>query len=316
TRYFCQSEWKIGNLGTSNPIDKARAVVNRFTLQAHVGTVAESRAGECAPFAIAAGIRGEGMSRYAILSDLHGNIFAMQAVLARLGELDVDALLCLGDIVGYGPHPGECIDLVVKYCSHIVLGNHDRAVVDPETADAFNGAAREAIYWTRDSLGPLHLSALNQLRPVEYVGEHNSIQLVHDCPYPCPTDYVHDKNVAALAFRGVDAHICLIGHTHVPMVFEAPTREPESELTAVDLTAYLPSPKSEIALEPGRRYICNPGSVGQPRDCDPRASFAVLDTAARTFTVFREEYDIAAAQAATQQAGLPMVLADRLAIGA
>jgi diadenosine tetraphosphatase ApaH/serine/threonine PP2A family protein phosphatase len=139
---------------------------------------------------------------------------------------------------------------------------------------------------------------------------------VHASPYPGPTDYVHDKQVAALAFRGVDRHLCLLGHTHVPMVFEAPDENPDSELTAPNINAYIPSDGSEIRLEPGRRYICNPGSIGQPRDCDPRAAFAVLDTEACTFTVFREEYDIAAAQAATQAAGLPTILADRLAIGA
>ena len=256
------------------------------------------------------------MTRYAVISDIHGNLYAFQAVLARMTALEVDEVICLGDVVGYGPHPGECLDLAIKYCAHIVQGNHDEAAVDPVCADAFNGAAREAIYWTRDVLGPLHLNALNQLRTVQRLGPDDTILCVHDNPYPGPTDYVHDKQVAALAFRGVDASICLIGHTHVPMVFEAPDEDPQSVLTAPELTAYIPSHEVRITLEPGRRYICNPGSVGQPRDCDPRASFAILDLADRSFTVVREEYDVAAAQAATQQAGLPTILADRLAIGA
>jgi predicted phosphodiesterase len=256
------------------------------------------------------------MSRLAIISDIHGNLFAFRAVLARMGGLGVDEVVCLGDVVGYGPHPGECLDLVVRYCSSAVRGNHDQAVVDLNFANTFNGAAREAIYWTRDVLGPLHLSALNKLPPIATIGEDGSITCVHDNPAPGPTDYVHDKNVAALAFRGVATHVCLIGHTHVPMVFEAPDDDPLSEYTSCNLTAYLPVHEVEIKLEPGKRYICNPGSVGQPRDCDPRASFAILDTAARTFTVHRTPYDIAAAQAATMQAGLPTILADRLAIGA
>ena len=256
------------------------------------------------------------MSRFAIISDVHGNCFAFEAVLAQMAELDVETLVCLGDIVGYGAHPGECIDLVVKYCSHIVQGNHDQAVVDPYCADTFNGAAREAIFWTRDALGPLHLNALLQLPTVERIGPDDEVLCVHDSPLPLPTNYVHDQQIAAMAFGGVKSGICLLGHTHVPIVFEAPGVDAAPELTATDITAYIPAHEVSIELDPENRYICNPGSVGQPRDCDPRASFAILDLAARTFTVHRIEYDIAAAQAATQQAGLPTILADRLAIGA
>jgi predicted phosphodiesterase len=261
--------------------------------------------------------------RFAVMSDIHGNLFAFQAALARMAGMELDAVVCLGDIVGYGPHPAECIDLVVRHASWTVQGNHDRAVVDPDTAAAFNGAAREAVIWTRGVLGPLHLNALVKLKPTLRIGKmpggrdvNVEILCVHDCPYPGPTDYVHDKQVAALAFRGVDAPICLLGHTHVPMVFETESEDPAAELTARDVTAYIPGDAIEIELRPGHRYICNPGSIGQPRDCDPRASFAILDVDARTFTVHRVEYDIAAAQAETQRAGLPTILADRLAIGA
>lgn len=103
------------------------------------------------------------MSRHAVISDIHGNLYALQAVLAYMTNVEVTEVMCLGDVVGYGPHPGECLDLVVKYCSRTVQGNHDEAVVDPDCAEAFNGAAREAVFWTRDVLGPLHLNALNQL---------------------------------------------------------------------------------------------------------------------------------------------------------
>jgi len=256
------------------------------------------------------------MSRFAIISDIHGNCFAFEAVLARMAELDVEALVCLGDIVGYGPHPGECIDLVVKYCEYVVQGNHDQAVVDPYCADTFNGAAREAIFWTRDALGPLHLSALLQLPITERFGAQDEVLCIHDCPVALPTNYVHDQQIAAMAFAGVERGICLIGHTHVPMVFEAPLADGGTPLTAADVTAYIPGHDAAIELDPEMRYICNPGSVGQPRDCDPRASFAVLDLGPRTFTVHRVEYDIAAAQSAAQLAGLPTILADRLAIGA
>ncbi|MCP3906143.1 MAG: metallophosphoesterase family protein [Planctomycetes bacterium] len=260
------------------------------------------------------------MSRYAVISDIHGNLYAFQAVLAAMPALNIESLICLGDTVGYGPHPGECLDLVVRHCDIVVQGNHDQAVVDPLCADTFNGAAREAIYWTRAALGPLHLNALLQMPLTRRLGPGDSIHCVHDSPGAGPTNYVHDKQIAALAFRGLadlDAEICLIGHTHVPMVFEAPPlADAEATLSATDLTAYIPSHEVEIDLRPELRYICNPGSVGQPRDCDARASFAVLDLDQRTFTVHRVAYDVAAAQLATQQAGLPTVLADRLAIGA
>jgi len=258
------------------------------------------------------------MHRYAIISDVHGNLFAFQAVLARMASMEIDAMVCLGDTVGYGPHPAECLDLMVKYCGVMIKGNHDEAVVDPTCADAFNGAAREAIYWTREMLGPLHLNALLQLPMADRFGREPDlcVHCVHDSPSPGPTNYVHDKQMAALAFRGVETPICAIGHTHVPMVFETSVLDPQTPMSPRDLTAYIPGHEVEIPLLLDHRYICNPGSVGQPRDCDPRASFAILDLNARTFTVHRVDYDVAGAQTATQKAGLPTILADRLAIGA
>jgi predicted phosphodiesterase len=254
------------------------------------------------------------MSRLGIISDIHGNLHALQAVLSYLGKASIDELICLGDIVGYGPAPDVCLDLVVKHCSVIVRGNHDEAVVDPRRADEFNGAARDAVFWTREVLGPLHLNALNRLKPIEHVSDE--VLCVHDSPADGPTDYVHDQHVARWAFRGVDRPICLLGHTHVPMLFEAPGTDPETDLAISDIVAHLPQDGVSISFETECRYICNPGSVGQPRDCDPRASFAILDLQERTFTVHRCEYDIAGAQAASAAAGLPVVLADRLSIGA
>lgn len=256
------------------------------------------------------------MTRLAIISDIHGNLHALQAVLSRLTDLEPDQVICLGDIVGYGPYPERCLDLIVKHCSVIVQGNHDEAVVDPDRAEEFNGAAREAIYWTRDTLGPLHLNALTRLPRVAHVGDQ--VMCVHDSPVPGPTDYVHDKQVAGLAFAGVETAICLLGHTHVPMVFEAPAVSPPQPFTAPELVAHLPQDGVGITIEQDRRYICNPGSVGQPRDCDPRASFAMLEFngSGAQFTVYRQQYDVAAAQMATQRAGLPTILADRLALGA
>ena len=254
------------------------------------------------------------MSRFAVISDIHGNLHALQAVLARINQLDVDDIICLGDIVGYGPLPDRCIDLVMRCCCLTVRGNHDEAVINPKRELEFNGAARQAVIWTRRVLGPLHMDALCRLKAIDY--PHESVMCVHDSPVPGPTDYIYDARIAAHAFMGVERPICLVGHTHVPMVFEGPAATGGSSLTSREVVAYMPRDGVSIPLDHQRRYICNPGSVGQPRDADPRASFAVLDLVRGTFTVHREDYDIVAAQLATEKAGLPTILAQRLAIGA
>lgn len=254
------------------------------------------------------------MNRFAIISDIHGNLQALQAVLTRMADLDVQSAICLGDIVGYGPSPKECLDLVVRCCSVVVRGNHDEAVVDLRCASEFNGAARKAIHWTNQVLGPMHLDALNRLKYVEVIID-DKVTCVHDCPVPGPSDYVHDSTMAAMAFNGLTTPICLLGHTHIPMVFEAPACR-AAPVTPANVTTYRPIADEPIKLHPQQRYICNPGSVGQPRDADPRASFAVLDLDEMTFTVHREAYDIAGTQLETQRVGLPNILAERLAIGA
>lgn len=254
------------------------------------------------------------MARYAIISDIHGNLQAFQAVLKHMAGQEVEELICLGDIVGYGPAPGCCVDLVCKYCSIVVKGNHDEAVVDPYTATQFNGVARKAIDWTAGVLGPLHMTALNQLGAIAHLSDE--VMCIHDCPAPGPSDYVHDQAMASIALRGMDRPICLLGHTHVPIVFEAPTGEPDEPVQPHQIIAHIPRAGESIHLDPQKRYICNPGSVGQPRDADPRASYAVLDLDARSFTIERVKYDIAAVQLDTQEVGLPAILAERLAIGA
>ncbi|MHC4911015.1 MAG: metallophosphoesterase family protein [Planctomycetota bacterium] len=261
------------------------------------------------------------MARYGIISDIHGNLPAFEAALRRLGHLQIDDLVCLGDIVGYGPRPDRCIDLVHRHCSVIVQGNHDEAVIDTDCADVFNGPARTAILWTRDVLSGLHLNALTKLRPTAVISGETADTPDVLCVHASPRlddydDYLHDKQAAGRAFELLEHPICLIGHTHVPMVFETVVELSGTVPSNDDIVAYLPGDGIEHDLAPDCRYLCNPGSVGQPRDCDPRASIAILDTTARTFTVYRTEYDIAAAQRASMEAGLPGVLAERLGVGA
>lgn len=254
------------------------------------------------------------MTRYAIISDIHSNLHALEAVLARIETSRVDEIICLGDIVGYGPSPAKCIDLVFRSCSIIVQGNHDLAAVDPRYTEGFNPTAKMALDWTRQTVTNTHLEMLHRLREIEFAGDE--ITCVHDNPMPGPMGYIYDQQVASLAFGAVDTPICLVGHTHIPIVFEAPSARVEDLLESQDITGYITRHGINVPLKPGHRYICNPGSVGQPRDCDPRASFGILDTGDMTFMVNREAYDIAGAQLAAMRSGLPPTLADRLALGA
>lgn len=253
------------------------------------------------------------MSRFAVISDIHGNLHALNAVLDRINTMGVDDIICLGDVVGYGPDPGLCLDLVIRNCGTIVMGNHDLAVLDPSYVEGFNETARSVLGWTRNQLEPFHLDAINRMRELEYVGEH--ITCVHDNPQPSPMTYIYNQDVATLAFRAMTTPICLVGHTHLPMIFETTNRS-KCDLKPSDIKAYQPHDGISFSLDSNASVICNPGSVGQPRDGDSRASFAVIDLNEWSYTVHRQSYDIAGAQLASQRRGLPDVLAHRLAIGA
>ncbi len=259
------------------------------------------------------------MTRYAVISDIHGNLPAFQAVLGRIAEVGVERIVCLGDVVGYGPRPAACLELVARHCHDVVRGNHEEALLDPRVAGGFNGAARAAIAWTARRLTPAHRAWVGRLPVMIDAGPDGSMLCVHDSPVPGPTDYVHDRAVAAVAFRGVDTPICLVGHTHVPVVFETPDPDPSTPLTAANLVRHPLADGEPVVLEPSSRAICNPGSVGQPRDGDARASFATVELrpgGEHVFTVHRVQYDVDAARRELEAAGLPAVLGERLAIGA
>ncbi len=249
------------------------------------------------------------MSRYGIISDIHGNAHALMAVYEKLSELEVDRIICLGDIVGYGPAPTKCLDLVLSYCHEIIKGNHDDAVLDPDLGRYFNSAASMALNWTREQLGAYHLHAISHMKTRIRLGD--SLLLVHDTPVLHDSAYIHQLPHAIEAFEGLNQGICLHGHTHLPTVFQA---KPDGEVTL-----QIPQHGEPITLSPEYRYLCNPGAVGQPRDGDPRASYAMLEytspDAEAIFTLFRTEYDIKGAQNETHAVGLPSVLAERLELG-
>lgn len=254
------------------------------------------------------------MSRVAIISDIHGNLHALLAVLAAIDETEVDQLICLGDVIGYGPHPRECLDLVNQRCGVIVRGNHDEGVLDRAPLADFNGLARAALVWTRSVLDRARIDAVYRWPTVAHL--HGAAMCVHDSPQPGTGAYVHDERAAAQAFRGLESAVCLLGHTHVPACFETDVLAPEEPVNMRQVRARALRDGDVVELDPGCRYILNPGAVGQPRDADPRAAFGILDLGRGTFSLHRRPYDIAGAQIAMQRAGLPVLLAQRLSVGA
>ncbi len=241
------------------------------------------------------------MPRYAVLSDVHSNIEALDAALA-LTRPD-DKLLCLGDIVGYGPNPNECVAKIRHLATAVVLGNHDVAAIDNFGLNYFNPAAREAMRWTQRVISAESKAWLNSLG---YEFRMPEFLLVHGAPKNY-FEYILDKAGAGRAFAATDAPIIFIGHTHIAEYYGL---EPDGTISHKHLQQ-----GGQVVLEPGTRYIVNVGSVGQPRDLNPRSSFALYDSDARTVDIVRFDYPIAQVQEKIVSAHLPEALARRLLVG-
>jgi len=253
------------------------------------------------------------VSRFAFISDVHANVVALRAVLAALDKAKPDGVICLGDLVGYGPHPAECIDMVLDRCDYTVQGNHDRAVVDDAELARFNAGARTAIAYTRERLSEGHR---RKLAALPCMGNMDEVVVTHANPdLDGPSDYLNDPAIAASAFGAFEQHCLFVGHTHIPMAFGTPDIGYAKVEPADVRVAFLPA-SVPLRLDPRYRYILNPGSVGQPRDGNPDAAFATLDTEKRTFTVHRVAYNVDSVQRDMIRAGLPNFLSDRLRIGA
>lgn len=239
--------------------------------------------------------------RYAIVSDIHGNIEALSAVLARVSA--DDGLLCLGDIVGYGPNPNECVAAIRERATACVLGNHDVAAVDGHGLEYFNPLAFEAMLFTQRVLDAEHRTWLDQLgyelRKPDYL-------MVHGAPVTYFT-YILDKAAAGVAFHATDAPLIFVGHTHIAEYY---TLDAGGEISHRHMQQ-----GGLLKLEPGLRYLVNVGSVGQPRDLNPDASFAFYDDAARTIVWERVAYPIGRVQEKIEHAHLPEMLATRLSAG-
>lgn len=239
--------------------------------------------------------------RYAIISDIHANIEALDAVLAAI-PADVE-VLCLGDVVGYGPNPNECVERVRARVSAMVLGNHDVASVDNFGLEYFNPAAREAMSWTQGMLTAENIAWLNEqsyeVRRPEYL-------LVHGAPVTYFA-YIFDKQAAAYAFSETDARLVFVGHTHIAEYY---TVDPDGVITH----KHMQKPGT-LTLEARNRYVINVGSVGQPRDLNPDASFVFYDDQAETVEWMRVPYAVSVVQAKINAAHLPSSCGERLSSG-
>lgn len=258
------------------------------------------------------------MARLGIISDIHGNRVALEAVLREVDRREVDALVCLGDIVGYGPEPAACLAIVRRTCRLVIRGNHEEAVLQPGWVAAMNAVARVGIEFSRRQLSEDDVETIRRL-PASF-SISRTVLGVHDSPAPAEfgSRYLRGVADAAEAFEWFEEPFCLVGHTHVPMCVTTPVEAREGIVTPDDIEVRgITEAQGEVFALPERgRAIINPGSVGQPRDRDPRASFAVLDLGRGTVEFPRVEYDIAEAMRRAERAGLPGVLGERLAIGA
>lgn len=246
--------------------------------------------------------------RYLILSDIHANLEALDSVLAVAPREEFDRLLVLGDIVGYGADPNAVVDRVRSLRPDAVIrGNHDKAASGVESAEGFNAAARHAALWTLDQLSASNREFLNGLPPGPIVVD-DLVEICHGSPDD-EDEYIFEHVDAIEALRASAQQVCFFGHTHVAIVYW---------LSLNDFDVILASPldrETRLHIEPDRRYLINPGSVGQPRDGDPRAAFATFDSDTMGLTLYRVPYDVQAAQAKIANAGLPEGLARRLALG-
>jgi len=240
--------------------------------------------------------------RILIVSDIHANKTALDAVLNDAGS--VDAVWCLGDLVGYGPDPNECVERI-RHLPNLVclIGNHDAAVSGDIEITTFNIEARLAVLWTQKVIKPIHLDFLRSLGPQTVI---DSVSLAHGSPRQPIWEYLLDTRTAFQNFDHFNTPFCFVGHSHLPTVFQM---QPEKR------TAELSIPQINSSLNMVPRAIYNPGSVGQPRDRDPRAAYAIFDSVQQTWNFHRVSYDILSVQHRMRSANLPQRHIQRLSGG-
>jgi len=244
--------------------------------------------------------------RYLVLTDIHANLEAMETCLADARSRGHDRVLVLGDLVGYCADPNRVIERVQELRPvAIVRGNHDKVACGLEQADGFNAVARRAAHWTYDVLTPANREWLAAL-PSGPIVVDDLVEICHGSPFD-EDAYIFDELDAVRALKTSQRPLCLFGHTHWPVTFELAEGRVDT-VGAFDAAG-------PLVLRPQSKYLVNPGSVGQPRDGDPRAAYALVDTSALSVELFRVDYPIETTQLKVIKAGLPDVLAQRLAVG-
>lgn len=259
--------------------------------------------------------------RVLVISDIHGNLAALESVVSDASG-EYDAVWCLGDVVGYGPSPNECVAWVRENADLCVIGNHDWAVLGRPgiNVDDFNPMARQAVLWTRETLTPENHSYLDTLpdRPIQpEIADY--FLITHASPREPVWEYVLTPGIALENFAIFEQKACLVGHTHKPAIYRWQLERSleNEEIGEVTIDHVLPEPDMSIALELSatQRVILNPGSVGQPRDNDPRAAYALLDLEKTSWKQKRTAYPIDLTQSLMRRADLPRRLIDRLHYG-
>jgi len=245
--------------------------------------------------------------RYLVLTDIHANLEALDSCLADARAREYDQTLVLGDLVGYGADPNRVIERVqaLKPIA-IVRGNHDKVACGLEQAEGFNSVAKSAARWTLDVLTPGYRDWLAALPEGPTIVD-DLVEICHGSPFD-EDAYIFDELDAVRALKVSSRPVCLFGHTHYPVTFEL-------SADAFDSLGSTSAAETQVQLREGSKYLINPGSVGQPRDGDPRAAYAIVDTIARRVGLFRAPYALDETQSKIVEAGLPEVLAQRLAVG-
>lgn len=242
--------------------------------------------------------------RYAFISDIHANLEALEAVFEDIDSQDISEVICLGDIVGYGANPNECVDLVKRQCPTTLLGNHDAAAVEILSTQHFNIHAKIAIEWTTQNL---RRDVKNTLADLPLKSTSNILTLVHATPYePNMWYYITSLEEAAFNFQFFDTQVCLVGHTHIPIII---VLDDQKELYVhQDITIRL----NDI---PGSRLLVNVGSVGQPRDRNPKSCYGIFDTDTTEFFYRRVAYNLDKTQQKMKKIKMPEFLISRLEDG-
>ncbi|MBD3258814.1 metallophosphoesterase [candidate division GN15 bacterium] len=240
--------------------------------------------------------------KIALISDIHGNLEALEAVFADIDGQGVDDVCCLGDVVGYGSDPAACLTLVIERCTVTLMGNHEYAVLGLVDAEEMNDAAQRSLAWTAENLSDKERSLITDL-PLTH--EIEDALLVHASPHdPVDWHYVLTRSEAARAFEDLQQRLCFFGHTHVPMIF-----------SQSDDGSIRSRMGHDFDPDEDARYLVNVGSVGQPRDDDPRAGYVIYDSTELAISYHRVEYDIQKTQAKMSEHKLPKMLIERLEFG-